>query len=151
MAHAETNFRSLLRLGGTILSRQQLDGKLRELAILRVAMLSKARYEWIQHVPIAKAAGATDAQVAALERGDSVASCFDEREQLILRFTEELVRDVRVSEATFALAKQRLPPREIVELILAVGYYMMIARLLESTAVDLEADAGTAIVDALRE
>ena len=39
MAHAESNFRPLLRLGGTILSKQKLSGKLRELAILQVAKL----------------------------------------------------------------------------------------------------------------
>lgn len=150
MAHAETNLRSLLRFGATILGRQQLSGRLRELAILRVAQLSGARYEWVQHVPIAKSTGVTEAQIAALEAGDADAGCFDPRERLVLRFTDELVRDVRVSDATFASMAQEFPPREIVELILAVGFYMMIARLLETTAVDLEDDAGTAIVDALR-
>ena len=57
MAHAETNLRPLLRFGGSILSRQMLSAALRELAILRVAQLSHARYEWVQHVPIATAAG----------------------------------------------------------------------------------------------
>ena len=36
------------------------------------------------------------------------------------------------------------------ELILTVGYYMMIARLLESTAVDLDPPAGTSVIDAIR-
>ena len=150
MAHAETNFRSLVRFGGHILGKQQLSAKLRELAILRVANRSPARYEWVQHVPIAKAAGATDAQVAALERGDAAARCFDTRERIVLRFTDELIDNVKVSDATFAAARQEFPPREIVELILAVGFYMMIARLLETTAVELEADAGTKTVDALK-
>jgi len=150
MAHAESNLRSLLRLGGTILAKQQLSARLRELTILRVARLSRAEYEWVQHVPIAKAAGATAAQIAALAADNITAPCFDDREQLVLRFADELVRNVRVSDQTFALVAQQFPPREIVELILAVGYYMLIARLLETTAVDLEADAGTAIVDALR-
>jgi alkylhydroperoxidase family enzyme len=150
VAHAETDFRPFLRFGGSILSGQQLSAKLRELAILRVATLSAARYEWVQHVPIAKATGASDAQITAIETGHLSAACFDPREQLVLRFTDELVRDVRVSEHTFAATAQAFPPREIVELILTVGFYMMVARLLESTAVDLEPDAGTKIVDALK-
>jgi alkylhydroperoxidase family enzyme len=148
MAHAETNFRPLLRFGGSILAQQQLSAQLRELAILRVANLSRARYEWTQHVPIAKAAGASDAQIAALDAGNVTADCFDAREQLLLRFTDELVRNVRVSDETFARLAQQFPPREIVELILAVGFYMLIARLLETTAVDMDDAAGTAIVDA---
>lgn len=150
MAHAETSFRPLIQLGTSILAFQQLDGKLRELAILRVANLSGASYEWAQHVPIAKAAGATDEQVAALERGSADAACFDDTERLVLRFATELIRDVRVSDETMAAAAKRFPHREIVELVLAVGYYMMIARLLETTGVDLDEVAGDRIVAAAR-
>jgi alkylhydroperoxidase family enzyme len=150
MAHAETGFRPLVSLGGAILGRQQLSPKLRELTILRVATLSPARYEWVQHVPIARATGATDAQIAALEKGEIDAACFDALERSVLRFTTEVLCDVRASDATFADLAGRLSAREVVELILTVGYYMMIARLLESTAVDLDPPAGTKVVDALR-
>ena len=150
MAHAETDFRPLVGLGTTILGRQKLSAKLRELAILRVAALSPARYEWVQHVPIAQATGASAAQVAALERGDIAADAFDPLEQAVLRFTTEVVRDVRASEATFAELARRLSAQEVVELIITVGYYMMIARLLETTAVDLDPPAGTKVVDAIR-
>jgi alkylhydroperoxidase family enzyme len=150
MAHAETGVRPLVSLGTAILARQQLSPKLRELAILRVATLSPARYEWVQHVPIARATGATEAQVAALEKGEIDAACFDALERSVLRFTTEVLRDVRASDATFADHAGRVSAREVVELILTVGYYMMIARLLESTAVDLDPPAGTKVVDALR-
>ncbi len=128
MAHAESDFRPLVGLGTAILGRQKLSAKLRELAILRVAALSPARYEWVQHVPIAQAMGATPAQVAALERGDIAADAFDSLERVVLRFTTEVVRDVRASEATFAELARLLSAQEIVELIITVGYYMMIAR-----------------------
>ncbi len=150
MAHAETDLRPLLGLGTAILARQQLDAKLRELAILRVATLSPARYEWVQHVPIARATGATEAQVAALERDDIAAACFDPLEHAVLRFTTEVVREVRASDATFRDVAGRLSPREVVELVVTVGYYMLVARLLETTAVDLDPPAGTRVVDALR-
>src|SRR6266436_5238791 len=71
-------------------------------------------------------------------------------ERLALRFTTEVVRDVRASEATFAELARRLSAQEIVELIITVGYYMMIARLLETTVVDLDPPAGTKVVDAIR-
>ena len=150
MAHAETNFRPLLRLGTSILSEQKLSGKLRELAILRVAKLSPARYEWVQHVPIAKVMGATTAQIEALDRDDASATCFDSQEQLVLRFTTELVRAVRPSDATVAEMQQHFSPQEIVELVLAIGFYMTMARLMETTGVDLEPDAGTKIIDAMK-
>jgi alkylhydroperoxidase family enzyme len=150
VAHAETALRPFLGLGSAILARQQLDPKLRELVILRVATLSPSRYEWVQHVPIARATGATEAQVAALERGDVEGGCFDPLERAVLGFATEVLRDVRASDATFAALAARLSPREIVELVLTVGYYMLVARLLETTAVDLDPPAGTRVVDALR-
>jgi len=150
MAHAETSFRPLVQLGASILGRQQLSPKLRELVILRVATLSSCPYEWTQHVPIAHATGATAAQVAAIERGDAEASCFDDAERTALRFATDVLRNVRASDGTFAVAAQLFSPREIVELILTVGYYMTIARLLETTAVDLDPPSGTTVVDALR-
>ena len=150
MAHAENDFRPLVGLDTAILGRQKLSAKLRELAILRVATLSPARYEWVQHVPIAQATGAADAQIAALERGDIAADAFDPLECAVLRFTTEVVRDVRASDATFAELARRLSAQEVVELILTVGHYMMIARLLETTAVDLDPPTGTTVVDAIR-
>jgi alkylhydroperoxidase family enzyme len=142
MAHAETSFRPLLRLGTSILGQQQLSGKLRELAILQVAQQSPAKYEWIQHVPIGKAVGVSDEQVAALERGAIDADCFDDEERAVLVCASELVGDVRPSDATFAALQKHFSEREIVELILAVGYYMMLARLMETTGIDLEEAAG---------
>ncbi|OFV89250.1 MAG: hypothetical protein A3J75_08615 [Acidobacteria bacterium RBG_16_68_9] len=150
MAQAQTNFRPLVRLGTSILSQQTLDAKLRELAILRVAMLSGARYEWIQHVPIARAVGATDEQIEALERGDAGAPSFNTRERLVLRFTTEVVRDVRASDAVMVEMPTCFTPQEIVELILAIGFYMLMARLMETTGVDLEPAPGTAIYDAVK-
>lgn len=149
MAHAETSFAPLLRLGTSILAQQQLSGKLRELAILRVARLSHAEYEWVQHVPIAIGTGATEAQVAALQRDDAKADCFDETEKAVLQFTDEVLRDVGASDATFERLSKLLSAREIVELILAIGFYMTVARLMETLKIDLEPPMGGKIVETL--
>ena len=138
MAHAETSFRPLVRLGSAILAKQKLAPKLRELAILRVAQLSNARYEWVQHVALAMLMGATRSQVDAIEAGDITASCFSEDERIVLEFATEVIHNVRASDAAFGRLRKHFGPQEIVELVLAVGYYMMIARLLETTDVDVE-------------
>jgi alkylhydroperoxidase family enzyme len=147
MAHAETNFRPLLRLGTSILAEQKLDARLRELAILRVAKLSGAEYEWVQHVPIAQVVGASDDEVAALDRGEIESDCFDPLAKLVLRFTDEVVRDVGASEQTFNAIAEHLGHREIVELILAIGFYMTVARLMETTAIDIEPGQGATVLE----
>lgn len=125
-----------MSLGGAILSRQQLDPKLRELAILRVAALSQASYEWTQHVPIARACGATDPEIEAVQSGRLDA--LDPAASDVVEFAEECLREVRVSDRTLERVRRRLSPREITELVLAVGFYMLVARVLESLGVDAE-------------
>jgi alkylhydroperoxidase family enzyme len=149
MAHAETCFRPLLRLGSSILERQQLDARLREFAILQAATLTPGEYEWVQHVPIARRTGATDAQIAALERADFEADCFDETERLVLRFNAETLQGAKVSDECFAAMKERFSAREIVELILTLGYYSMLARLTEVTETDLDAPAGVRLLETM--
>ena len=140
--HAESLVRGFGQLGTAILSRANLDPRLRELVILRVGAVSPAAYEWQQHVPIARATGATDDEIAALERGDANAACFGERERTLLRFTDELLARPRASDESLAAMRRHFSDREVCEAILTVGFYMMVARFLETTGVDLEPDAG---------
>ena len=142
MANAETAFRPWMRWGGVLLNDLRLDPVLRELAILRVARVSPgADYEWVQHAPIALSVGATDEQVAAIERGDVDAACFSEEERAVLRFTTEVVRDVRASDDAFSAVRERLSPREIVELLMVIGQYMMLARVMATTDMELDEPA----------
>jgi alkylhydroperoxidase family enzyme len=150
VAHAESAFRPFLRLGNAILARQELPPRLRELAILRIASLSRANYEWVQHVAIGRGAGVRETQIEALERGEVEGSEFDEDERPVLRFTTELVSQARASDEAFEELAARLTHREIVELILTIGYYMMVARLLETTGVDLDPPATGESVRSLR-
>jgi 4-carboxymuconolactone decarboxylase len=139
MANAETAFRPWLRWGGVLLSDLELDPVLRELAILRVARLTPhADYEWVQHAPIARSVGASEQQVAALERDDIEAGCFSDAQRTMLRFTTEVVRDARASDATFGAAKELLSARELIELMMVIGQYMMLARVMATTDLDLD-------------
>jgi alkylhydroperoxidase family enzyme len=151
MANAETAFRPWIRWGAVLLSDLALDPALRELAILRVARLTPhAEYEWIQHVPIAKAAGATDAQVEALERDEPEADCFSDDERLVLRFTTEVVRDARASSETFDGIARLLSAREIVELLMVIGQYMMVARVMATAELELDEPADPAALSRIR-
>jgi 4-carboxymuconolactone decarboxylase len=139
MANAETAFRPWLRWGGVLLGDLALDPLLRELAILRVARLTPhADYEWVQHVPIARAVGASDEQVAALERDEVGAECFSGVQRTLLRFTTEVVIDARASDASFEAIRELLSARELIELMMVIGQYMMLARVMATTELDLD-------------
>jgi len=155
LAHVDTFVRGFGGLGGAILGAAQLDARLRELVILRVGARSPAAYECQQHVPIARAVGATDEEIAAAMADEASASTFGAREQAILRLTDELLVVPRASDATLAAMREQFSDREVCEAVLTIGYYMMVARFLETTGVDLEtkpnsAETVTELVSGLR-
>jgi len=151
MAHASESFRPLLRLGNSILAKQQLDPKMREYAILLAVRSFVGRYEWVQHVPIAADCGITPGQIAALQRGDFSDACFDAKEKAYLAFVDQSIRDIRVGDVAFNAMLQHFSHRELVETLLTIGYYQMLARLTECTDLEPEAPSGVRVVKAAGE
>jgi alkylhydroperoxidase family enzyme len=150
VANAETAFRPWLAFGGALLSSLELDARLRELAILHVGRLSGAEYEWAQHVPIALAVGATQEQVDAIERGDLDAESLAPADRAALRFTTEVVRDVRASDGALDAVREHLSPREVVELLLVIGQYMLVARVTETAGIEIDRGMETEVARAAR-
>ena len=143
MANAESAFRPWLRWGALSCVRLQLDPVLRELAILRVARLTpNAEYEWVQHVPIARPVGARDEQIAALERDEPEAECFSDVERRLSGSPPRSCGTPVPGMQTLESLKQTLSPREIVELLMVIGQYMMLARVMATTDMELDEPAG---------
>ncbi|HEY2071251.1 MAG TPA: carboxymuconolactone decarboxylase family protein [Rhizomicrobium sp.] len=149
-ANAPACFVSGMRFGGNILSRQELGADLRELVILTVARVEGGTYEWVQHVPIALNAGCKQEQIDALEGGSFDAAVFSAKEKACIALAVDVIRNVKASEANVETAKVHFPAQEIVEIILTCGFYMTMARLTETTRVDIDAPGGAAIVDELK-
>jgi 4-carboxymuconolactone decarboxylase len=147
LAHADSAFVPYLGLGGVLLAQLELDPKLRELAILLVAAHTGAEYEWIQHVGISRAIGIDDEQIAAVKCGDLQAACLDPDARILLCFTHEVLQRPRADDDTFTALRERFPPRQIVELLLVIGSYHMLARVMTTLDIDLDPAAGSAVID----
>ena len=150
MANAETMIKPAVKLGGAILSKQELGARERELVILQVAQLEGGEYEWNQHDPIAIGVGVPREQIEALAKGDITSDVFSEAEKALLQFSKEVIENVRVKDETFANMKKHYSDREIVETIFTDGFYMTMARLTEATQTDIDPPAGMAVVDSLK-
>ena len=147
VANAQGSFVNWLRFGGDCLDGRLFDPVLRELAILRVARLTPgAEYEWVQHVPILLAVGGTRAQVDALEADDVDVAAFDADARLVLRFTSQVVTDASPDEETFAAMSARFSAAEIVQLLLVIGQYMMVARVMATAQIDLDQALGADVL-----
>jgi 4-carboxymuconolactone decarboxylase len=137
LPHAETIAPGFLKMGGAILRESKLDPQLRELAIIRVGILSGAIYEVHQHKRVGKSVGLTDKKIAALE-GKPQSSVFSQLEKLVLRCTDEVVKNVKASEGLFKELLAKLDNRRMAELTLTIGFYMAVSRFLENFEVKIE-------------
>jgi len=138
LANSEAGLKGFVRMGNALLFRCELDAALRELSILRVGRLSRTAYEVFQHERIAREAGVSDAKIAALREATIDSPAFDESDRAVLRFTDDVVRNVKASDRNLKAVQAFLSPGAVVELTLTIGYYMMVCRFLETTGVEGE-------------
>lgn len=137
MGHSGELLDGFVRLGNQILAFTKLDPVLREIAIVRVGVLSNASYEVFQHERISRQVGMSEDKIAAIHEGPEAAA-FNDLEKMVMRFTDDVVKNVRASDATFKPLAERLSHQEMQELTITVGYYMMVSRFLETFDVDIE-------------
>jgi AhpD family alkylhydroperoxidase len=138
VAHAETAFRPWLVLAGILQTSLTLDAKVRQLAIMRVAVLARCEYELVHHRVISQIEGLRPEQIEALAAGRDSGPEFDERESLVLRFVSEAVEQRGASEETTSELAELFTPRDIVELLLVVWQYLGLALLVNSTGIEAE-------------
>ncbi len=137
MAHCPQVGYYFLRLGNSILLQGTVPPNLRELAILRVGHIHRAKYEWTHHVPIALRVGVREEQIDALPDWKN-SGTFNDRERAVLQYTDEVTQNIRVQGDTFAALRHFLDEEGVVELTTTIGYYGMVCRVLEALQVELE-------------
>jgi AhpD family alkylhydroperoxidase len=116
------------RRGYTVALRNECASPrlMRELAILRTAVIVGCDYELDHHRPLGSKAGLTDAQIAAvLHDWRKAAGLFEEPQRAVLAYVDQLCGNQgEVDDATFAALAEHFSPEEIVELTqCSTSYY----------------------------
>ena len=124
---------------GTAIFQGQIPSRERELAVLRIAWLSRAPYEWGEHVDIGKRYGLEDQEVERVTQG-SAAPGWDEHERAILRGVEELLADQALSDSTYATLAKTWSEPQLIEYLMMVGQYVATAFIQNSLRVRLAED-----------
>lgn len=137
MAHSPGVLKPFTSLGTAFLFNGTLDPVTRECAILRVGYLSGATYETAQHERIGLDLDMDSALFDALRTGPDHPGLSDEQ-RLAVALTDDVVKNVRASDATFDPVLAHFGPGGAQELVLVIGYYMMVSRFLETFDVDIE-------------
>ena len=119
-----------------------LDGRLREIVIIRMGHLTHAQYVLRQHVPsLALADGLSLPECDALaDWRDS--PFFSPSERAALDYADVMTRDIVVPDEVFAAVARHFDQRQIVELTVLIGSYNMNARVLQALELDLEPPPG---------
>jgi alkylhydroperoxidase family enzyme len=147
-AHSASTIQLIIELGAAQFAKLELPRSVRELVTLFGGRANSADYEWFQHVALAKAAGVTDAQIAAVDHLELDPALFSPEELAALTLTEAVLAGPKVSDALFNFARKYFSDRQLVELVGIVGYYWMLGRIATVFQVDIDVAQGTSVFDA---
>jgi AhpD family alkylhydroperoxidase len=118
------------RMLTAVRNRTQIPADLRELVILRVAVINRASFEFEAHAPHAKHAGVSDEKIEAVKAWPTGADRFTGDERLVLELTDHMTRDIDVPDALMERMGKRFDAGGMVEIVATVAAYNMVSRFL---------------------
>lgn len=121
--------RAFLTFNAHLLTDSTVPARTRELAILRIAWRRRCRYEWAQHVQIARRAGVTDEEIAGIRAGAAT---------LITKAVDELDEDSCLSDETYRALAAELDDRQLMDLVFTIGTYSLLAMAFNTFGVELD-------------
>jgi 4-carboxymuconolactone decarboxylase len=128
----------LQRLGAALRYETSLPDVAREVVILTVAVHHRSEYEWYAHAAVAAHIGMPDEVVHALHQGEEPRD-LDEETRCAWRLAVLLLRREPLGDDQFAALESALGSSGLVEVTALVGYYSLLAQLIEVFAIGLPA------------
>ena len=123
--------------GNHVMGASTLPVRERELIILRTGFLAASRYEWAQHVAIARAAGCTDDEILRIIDGPDAPEWTDD-DRTLLRAADELMTDHFISDSTWSALRDRCTEQQCIELVFTVGQYNLVAMACNTLRVQID-------------
>lgn len=118
-----------------LLSQNSLPVKLRQIAIMRAAWLTKATYMWSSHLQTSVSCGLSPDMYAPIQNGpdDPYFTAF---ERVVMRATEELVNDRKIGDTNWNALMAEWSEQQILDFLFTVGCYVMVAGVMRSTGAE---------------
>jgi alkylhydroperoxidase family enzyme len=133
-------FRPWLRFAARLMPGGTLERKDSELVILRVGWNCRSRYEWGQHVIIGQREGLTAQDIARVALGPDAAG-WSPQQSALLQAADDLHRDRVIAEKTWTRLSTHFTDAQLIEIGMLIGHYEMLAGVLNSVGLGLEAPA----------
>jgi len=139
LAGSPSMFQPLTRVFSAYLNEGKLDPELREVAILRVGYLLNSEYEVFNHKRAARVIGMEPNRIDAVLTDDAVASgLFNEQEQLVIKFVDEVIQQGKATEQTFYATEKTMTTAELIELSVVIGVYTLVSQVCATFGVEPE-------------
>jgi AhpD family alkylhydroperoxidase len=119
-------FASWLIFAGQLMPGGRLPRRDTELVILRVAHLSRCRYEREHHERLARPARVTTDEITRTAI-DDLGEVWPARDRALLAAVDELHATADLSDASYAALREHLDEPETIEFLMLVGHYQMLA------------------------
>lgn len=142
LAHHPKLMSPMAVFGNHVFKSNTLPARERELLILRIGWLCQAEYAWGQHMLVGRGAGLTDEEIHWIKAGPD-APGWDERDQLLLKATDELHTDAHISDATWQGLSRYYNTRQLMDAVFTVGLYNLVSMALNTFGVQLDAGLPT--------
>lgn len=108
----------------------------REKVILRVAWHCRSRYEWGQHVEMALKVGVSDNEIIEITKPSG--DILNQDDRLLVKVCDQLCQQRPIDEDNWLALNQKYNKRQVIEIIMLVGHYVMVAGLLINAGIELE-------------
>jgi AhpD family alkylhydroperoxidase len=115
----------------------RLPDRDRELLILRTAWLTRCRFAWAHHQPLAERLGMTAQEIQRVVEGPD-ARGWSELDAALLRAVDELHAEAEIGDATWAVLRAHYDDVELIELPVVVGQYHLVAFFNNTMGVEVD-------------
>ncbi len=137
LAHSPRLLDVQTQVGDALWNTTEIDRRVQELVILRVAQVRRSDYEWGRHVGMASFVGVPNEKVAALERW-SDAPELTAAERAAVGLADVLAREGDAPQEAIDAVLEHFSERQLVELTMLAASYVMLATVLHALRIDQE-------------
>lgn len=127
---------------GLLQPGRKLNPQLRELAIVRTGIVGDSKFEYSQHLKVARMVGVAEEKLAAI-KGWTTSDLFSPAERAVMAATDEILSRNLVEDATFAALQKHLDDAEILELFVVIGLWRMHGLIVRALHLEYDNDTTT--------
>ncbi len=137
LGHHPDLLRRWLVFANHVLGKSTLSPRDRELLILRTGWNCGSKYEWGQHVLIARRSDITDDEIERVKAGPS-ASEWSDHDRALLQAADDLHDRSELGDETWAALSTTYGTEQLLDVVATVGNYHLVAMFLNTARVQLD-------------